>query len=42
MPDSCARVKKQFATMGERRRFWEKLFMNDRLAQSLANQDQKH
>lgn len=36
-----ARVKKQFATMGERRRFWEKLFVNDRLAQSLANQDQK-
>ncbi|WP_052282814.1 siroheme synthase CysG [Kluyvera genomosp. 1] len=34
-----ARVKQQFATMGERRRFWEKLFMNDRLAQSLANQD---
>ena len=28
-----ARVKKQFATMGERRRFWEKLFINDRLAQ---------
>ena len=36
-----ARVKKQFATMGERRRFWEKLFENDRLAQSLANQDQQ-
>ncbi|KNC90215.1 siroheme synthase CysG [Trabulsiella odontotermitis] len=35
-----ARVKKQFATMSERRRFWEKLFVNDRLAQSLANQDQ--
>lgn len=34
-----ARVKKQFATMAERRRFWEKLFVNDRLAQSLANQD---
>ncbi|KFC04975.1 siroheme synthase [Trabulsiella guamensis ATCC 49490] len=34
-----ARVKKQFATMSERRRFWEKLFVNDRLAQSLANQD---
>ncbi|MGU0043113.1 NAD(P)-dependent oxidoreductase [Escherichia coli] len=26
---------------GERRRFWEKLFVNDRLAQSLANDDQK-
>ncbi|WHP31645.1 siroheme synthase CysG [Trabulsiella odontotermitis] len=36
-----ARVKKQFATMSERRRFWEKLFVNDRLAQSLANQDQQ-
>ena len=33
------RVKKQFASMSERRRFWEKLFVNDRLAQSLANQD---
>lgn len=27
--------------MSERRRFWEKLFVNDRLAQSLANNDQK-
>lgn len=36
-----SRVKQQFATMGERRRFWEKLFVNDRLAQSLANNDQK-
>ena len=36
-----ARVKEQFASMGERRRFWEKLFVNDRLAQSLANSDQK-
>ena len=35
------RVKQQFATVGERRRFWEKLFVNDRLAQSLANQDSK-
>jgi uroporphyrin-III C-methyltransferase/precorrin-2 dehydrogenase/sirohydrochlorin ferrochelatase len=35
------RVKKQFANVGERRRFWEKLFVNDRLAQSLANQDQQ-
>lgn len=33
------RVKKQFATISERRRFWEKFFINDRLAQSLANQD---
>ncbi|MGP3590514.1 siroheme synthase CysG [Vagococcus sp. WN89Y] len=33
------RVKQHFATVGERRRFWEKLFVNDRLAQSLANQD---
>jgi uroporphyrin-III C-methyltransferase/precorrin-2 dehydrogenase/sirohydrochlorin ferrochelatase len=34
-------VKKQFATVGERRRFWEKLFVNDRLAQSLANEDRQ-
>ncbi|WP_029590548.1 siroheme synthase CysG [Franconibacter pulveris] len=34
------RVKETFATMSERRRFWEKLFVNDRLAQSLANNDQ--
>nr|WP_281732737.1 siroheme synthase CysG [Franconibacter sp. IITDAS19] len=34
------RVKATFATMSERRRFWEKLFVNDRLAQSLANNDQ--
>ncbi|WES68846.1 siroheme synthase CysG [Superficieibacter sp. HKU1] len=34
-----ARVKKQYATVSERRRFWEKLFVHDRLAQSLANQD---
>lgn len=33
------RVKRQFASVGERRRFWEKLFVNDRLAQSLANQN---
>lgn len=33
------RVKQTFASMGERRRFWEKFFVNDRLAQSLANQD---
>lgn len=37
-----ARVKKQFATVAERRRFWEKLFMNDRLAQSLANEDRQN
>lgn len=36
-----SRVKKQFATVGERRRFWEKLFVNDRLAQSLANEDRQ-
>lgn len=36
-----ARVKQQFATVGERRRFWEKLFVNDRLAQSLANDDRQ-
>ncbi|MTD37296.1 uroporphyrinogen-III C-methyltransferase [Erwinia sp. CPCC 100877] len=35
------RVKAAFATMGERRRFWEKFFVNDRLAQSLANRDDK-
>ncbi len=33
------RVKATFATMAERRRFWEKFFVNDRLAQSLANND---
>ena len=27
-----ARVKQQFASVGERRRFWEKLFVNDRQA----------
>ena len=30
-----SRVKQTFATVGERRRFWEKFFVNDRLAQSL-------
>ncbi|RKQ39454.1 siroheme synthase CysG [Enterobacter sp. R1(2018)] len=35
------RVKAKFATMGERRRFWEKFFTNDRLAQYLANEDKK-
>jgi len=34
-----SRVKRQFASIGERRHFWEKLFVNDRLAQSLANQN---
>lgn len=33
------RVKRTFVTLGERRRFWEKFFVNDRLAQSLANRD---
>lgn len=33
------RVKQQFANVGARRRFWEKLFVHDRLAQSLANND---
>ncbi|MGD8203899.1 siroheme synthase CysG [Pantoea sp. FN0305] len=33
------RVKQQYATGAERRRFWEKLFVSDRLAQSLANND---
>ena len=36
-----ARVKQTFATVGERRRFWEKFFVNDRLAQSLANRDDR-
>ncbi|MFJ3268901.1 siroheme synthase CysG [Serratia liquefaciens] len=34
------RVKKHFSDIGTRRRFWEKLFAHDRLAQSLANDDQ--
>lgn len=33
------RVKDQFGEMGQRRRFWEKVFNHDRLAQTLANQD---
>ena len=33
------RVKQQYATGAERRRFWEKLFVSDRLAQSLANNE---
>ncbi|MDW8845319.1 siroheme synthase CysG [Erwinia sp. MMLR14_017] len=31
------RVKNKFSEMGQRRRFWEKLFSHDRLAQALAN-----
>lgn len=33
------RVKRQFSEMGQRRRFWEKLFSHNRLAQSLASGD---
>jgi len=33
------RVKQQFREIGVRRRFWERLFAHDRLAQSLANND---
>lgn len=33
------RVKQHFTDAGTRRRFWEKLFAHDRLAQSLANDD---
>ncbi|QHM73519.1 siroheme synthase CysG [Mixta intestinalis] len=33
------RVKQHYPTGAERRRFWEKLFVSDRLAQSLANND---
>lgn len=32
------RVKNTFSEMGQRRRFWEKLFSHDRLAQALANE----
>lgn len=35
------RVKANFKTMAERRRFWEKFFTNDRLAQYLANEDKQ-
>ncbi|ELY5804348.1 uroporphyrinogen-III C-methyltransferase [Cronobacter sakazakii] len=35
------RVKQTFASMSKRRRFWEKFFVNDRLAQSLANDDEQ-
>ena len=33
------RVKQHYATGAERRRFWEKLFVSDRLAQAAANND---
>ncbi|WP_428944859.1 siroheme synthase CysG [Pantoea sp. FN060301] len=33
------RVKQEFSEMSQRRRFWEKLFSHDRLAQSLACDD---
>ncbi|MEH0874155.1 siroheme synthase CysG [Pectobacterium cacticida] len=33
------RVKNRFRNMSARRRFWEKLFIHDRLAQALANED---
>ena len=33
------RVKARFATMGERRRFWERLLGTDRLGQALARGD---
>ncbi|RRZ89797.1 siroheme synthase CysG [Erwinia sp. 198] len=35
------RVKSTFSQIGQRRRFWEKLFHHDRLAQTLANGDDK-
>lgn len=35
------RVKSTFNEAGQRRRFWEKLFHHDRLAQTLANGDDK-
>lgn len=34
-----ARVKKQFASVSQRRHFWERFFSSDRLAQTLANGD---
>ncbi|MBT0647292.1 siroheme synthase CysG, partial [Escherichia coli] len=34
-------LKTRLTSVTERRRFWEKFFVNDRLAQSLANQDAK-
>lgn len=35
------RVKASFSETGQRRRFWEKLFHHDRLAQTLANRDRE-
>lgn len=35
------RVKQQFTGLGQRRRFWEKLFNHQRLAQALANDDER-
>lgn len=35
-----ARVKQRFHTMAQRRRFWERFFASDRLAQTLANGDE--
>lgn len=37
--DLRQQVKDKFSTITLRRRFWERLFAHDRLAQSLANQD---
>ncbi|MBN7767639.1 siroheme synthase CysG [Pectobacterium brasiliense] len=34
-----SRVKSRFRNMSARRRFWEKLFVHDRLAQALANEN---
>ncbi|WP_113632629.1 siroheme synthase CysG [Pectobacterium peruviense] len=36
-----SRVKNRFCNMSARRRFWEKLFVHDRLAQALANEDKQ-
>ncbi|OCG00371.1 siroheme synthase CysG [Gilliamella sp. wkB112] len=36
------KVKTTYKTIAERRRFWEKLFAHDRLAQALANKDFEH
>lgn len=36
------KVKTAYQTITERRRFWEKLFAHDRLAQALANKDFEH
>ena len=37
-----ARVKQRFASMAQRRFFWERFFTSDRLAQTLANGDGAH